>query len=333
MVTRADPIHPYDQYLFGLGWVIYVNVTRNEESTMSFTILTKRELVPTVHQMEIAAPRVAKKAMPGQFVILRIDEHGERIPLTIADFDVQTGTITLIFQEIGKTTRQLASLAAGGSIADVAGPLGNPSTIEKFGTVVCVGGGVGIAPIFPIARALKSAGNRVISIIGARSADILFWEDRMDEASSELHITTDDGTKGHHGFVTEVVQNLLERGRHGGHDERDEHGEPDEHNGQIDRVIAIGPPVMMRAVAGVTKPFGVSTVVSLNPIMVDGTGMCGACRVLVGGETKFACVDGPEFDAHEVDFTLLMSRLAMYLPEEKEALDCKAVAELAARGQ
>ncbi|MCK4459348.1 MAG: sulfide/dihydroorotate dehydrogenase-like FAD/NAD-binding protein [Methanosarcinales archaeon] len=273
---------------------------------MSFTILKKHELVPTVYLMGIAAPRVAKKAMPGQFVILRIDEHGERIPLTIADFDARTGTITLIFQKIGKTTRQLASLAAGGSIADVAGPLGKPSVIEKFGTVICVGGGVGIAPIFPIARALKSAGNRVISIIGARSADILFWEDRMNEASSELHITTDDGTKGHHGFVTEVVQNLLE---HGGH------------SGQIDRVIAIGPPVMMRAVASVTKPFGVKTVVSLNPIMVDGTGMCGACRVLVGGETKFACVDGPEFDAHEVDYTLLMSRLAMYLPEEKEALE------------
>ncbi len=297
---------------------------------MSFIILKKHELVPTVHLMEIAASRVAKKAMPGQFVILRIDEHGERIPLTIADFDVQAGTITLIFQEIGKTTCQLASLAAGGSITDVAGPLGNPSTIEKFGTVVCVGGGVGIAPIFPIARALSGAGNRVISIIGARSADILFWEDRMNEASSELHITTDDGTKGHHGFVTEVVQNLLEQGEH---DERDENGEPDGHREQIDRVIAIGPPVMMRAVAGVTKPFGVKTVVSLNPIMVDGTGMCGACRVLVGGETKFACVDGPEFDAHEVDFTLLMSRLAMYLPEEKEALNCKAEAKLAERSQ
>ena len=297
---------------------------------MSFTILKKHELVPTIHQMEITAPRVAKKAMPGQFVILRINERGERIPLTIADFDVQAGTITLIFQEIGKTTCQLASLAAGGLIADVTGPLGTPSTIGKFGTVVCVGGGVGIAPIFPIARALLEAGNRVISIIGARSADILFWEKRMDAASSELHITTDDGTKGHHGFVTEVVQNLLERGKHGAHSEP---GEPDGHNGQIDRVIAIGPPVMMRAVAGVTKPFGVKTVVSLNPIMVDGTGMCGACRVLVGGETKFACVDGPEFDAHEVDFTLLMSRLAMYLPEEKEAIDCKATAKLAAGGQ
>ena len=276
---------------------------------MPFTILKKRELVPTIHQVDVAAPQVAEKAMPGQFVILRIDECGERIPLTIADFDAADGTVTLIFQEIGKTTRQLASLGAGDSIADLAGPLGCASSIERFGTVVCVGGGVGIAPIFPIARGLMEAGNKVISIIGARSADILFWEERMEEASSELYVTTDDGTKGHHGFVTDIVQKVIESGE------------------QVDRVIAIGPPVMMRAVAGVTKPFGVKTVVSLNPIMVDGTGMCGACRVLVGGVTKFACVDGPEFDAHEVDFTLLMSRLAMYLPEEKEALDYEAAAE------
>ncbi|NOQ34164.1 MAG: sulfide/dihydroorotate dehydrogenase-like FAD/NAD-binding protein [Methanosarcinales archaeon] len=276
---------------------------------MPFTIIKKRELVPTIHQLDVAAPRVAEKTMPGQFVILRIDECGERIPLTIADFDAADGTVTLIFQEIGKTTRQLASLDAGDSIADLAGPLGRASAIERFGTVVCVGGGVGIAPIFPIARGLKVAGNRVISIIGARSADILFWEERMEEASSKLYVTTDDGTKGHHGFVTDIVQKVIESGE------------------QVDRVIAIGPPVMMRAVAGVTKPFGVKTVVSLNPIMVDGTGMCGACRVLVGGVTKFACVDGPEFDAHEVDFTLLMSRLAMYLPEEKEALDYEAAAE------
>ncbi|HIE32307.1 MAG TPA: sulfide/dihydroorotate dehydrogenase-like FAD/NAD-binding protein [Methanosarcinales archaeon] len=270
---------------------------------MSFTISKKHELVPTIHRIDVEALRLAEKAMPGQFVILRIDEHGERIPLTIADFDASAGTITLIFQEIGKTTRQLALLAAGDQITDFTGPLGRPSEIRGFGTVVCVGGGVGIAPIFPIARGMREAGNRVISVIGARSESILFWEDRMDEASSELYVATDDGTKGHHGFVTDIVQNILERGE------------------RIDRVIAIGPPVMMRAVAGVTKPFCVKTVVSLNPIMVDGTGMCGACRVLVGNETKFACVDGPEFDAHEVDFTLLMNRLAMYLPEEKEALE------------
>lgn len=272
---------------------------------MSFIILKKHEIAPAIHLMDIKAPRVARKVMPGQFAILRIDECGERIPLTIADFDAPSGTITLIFQEVGKTTYQLAALNAGDSITDVTGPLGNPSQIEKLGTVVCVGGGVGIAPVFPIVRAMKSAGNRVISIIGARSADLLFWEDRMAAVSDELQIATDDGTKGHHGFVTDIVQSVLERG-----------GDAD-----VDRVIAIGPPVMMRAVAGITGMFGVKTVVSLNSIMVDGTGMCGACRVLVGGETKFACVDGPEFDAHEVDFTLLMKRLAMYLPEEREALD------------
>ncbi len=226
--------------------VSYVNIHLMRGSRDVIYHIKKHELVPTLHHMKIASPLVARKAMPGQFVILRIDEHGERIPLTIAD---------------------------------VTGPLGNPSEIRRFGTVVCVGGGVGIAPIFPIARALEGVGNRVISIIGARSADILFWEDRMDKASSKLYVATDDGMEGHHGFVTDVVQKMLECG---------ERGE------QIDRVIAIGPPVMMRAVAGVTKPFGVKTVVSLNPIRMDGTGMCGACRVLVGNETKFACVDGPE---------------------------------------
>lgn len=258
-----------------------------------------------IHLMVVRAKRVAQKAMPGQFVILRIEECGERIPLTIADNDSRTGTITLVFQEVGKTTRQLAGAVGGDSITDLAGPLGKPSEIREFGTVMCIGGGVGIAPIFPIARAMKESGNKVISVIGARSAGVLFWEDRMDEVSDELHIATDDGTRGHHGFVTDIVQSVLEGGTHT----------------HVDRVIAIGPPVMMRAVAGVTEPFGVKTLVSLNPIMVDGTGMCGACRVSVGGETKFACVDGPEFDAHAVDFALLESRLAMYRREEKEALE------------
>ena len=272
---------------------------------MSFAVLKREELSPTIHLMAIRAERVARKAMPGQFVILRIEECGERIPLTIADFDALAGTITLVFQEVGKTTRQLATLVGGDSIRDLAGPLGKPSEIREFGTVMCVGGGVGIAPIFPIARAMKESRNKVISVIGARSASILLWEDRMNEVSDELHIATDDGTKGYHGFVTDIVQSVLEDGTHT----------------QVDRVIAIGPPVMMRAVAGVTKPFGVKTLASLNPIMVDGTGMCGACRVSVGGETKFACVDGPEFDAHAVDFALLESRLAMYRREEKEALE------------
>jgi NAD(P)H-flavin reductase len=271
--------------------------------TMPFKILKKEELVPTIHLMEISAPRIAKKAQPGQFVILRIDEKGERIPLTIADFDRNKGSIAMIFQEVGKTTMHLSSLKAGDELLDFTGPLGNPAQIENFGTVVLVGGGVGVAPVFPQARAFRESGNKVISIIGARSANLLLWEDRMCEVSDELYITTDDGTKGHHGFVTDVVKKLLEEGT------------------KADRVVAIGPPVMMRAVAGVTRPFNIKTIVSLNSIMVDGTGMCGACRVLIGNETKFACVDGPEFDAHLVDFTLLMSRLAQYQPEEKIALE------------
>jgi NAD(P)H-flavin reductase len=209
----------------------------------------------------------------------------------------------MIFQAVGTTTTKLSTLKAGVAILDFIGPLGNPAHIENEGTVILVGGGVGVAPIFPQARAFKEAGNKVISIIGARSSNLLLWEDRMREVSDELYITTDDGTKGHHGFVTDIVKKILESGT------------------KVDRVIAIGPPVMMRAVAGVTRPFNVKTVVSLNSIMVDGTGMCGACRVLVGNETKFACVDGPEFDAHLVDFTLLMNRLSMYQPEEKLAFE------------
>ncbi len=270
---------------------------------MPFEIIEKKELVPTIHMMEISAPRIAKKAQPGQFVILRIDENGERIPLTIADFDRGNGIITTIFMVVGKTTMQLSTLKKGDELLDFIGPLGNPAHIENEGTVLLIGGGVGVAPIFPQARAFKEAGNRVISIIGSRSANLLLWEDRMREVSDELYITTDDGTKGHHGFVTDIVKKVLEDGT------------------KVDRVVAIGPPVMMRSVAGVTRPFNVRTIVSLNSIMVDGTGMCGACRVLVGNETKFACVDGPEFDAHLVDFTLLMNRLAMYQSEEKMAFE------------
>jgi NAD(P)H-flavin reductase len=270
---------------------------------MPFKIIKKQELVPTIYLMDVSAPRIASKAQPGQFVILRIDETGERIPLTIADFDRKKGTITMIFQAVGKTTTHLSTLGIGDELLDFIGPLGNPAHIENMGTVILVGGGVGVAPVFPQARAFKEAGNKVISIIGARSASLLLWEDMMREASDELHITTDDGTKGHHGFVTDIVKKILESGM------------------KVDRVVAIGPPVMMRAVAGVTRPFNVKTIVSLNSIMVDGTGMCGACRVLVGNETKFACVDGPEFDAHLVDFTLLMNRLAIYQPEEKLAFE------------
>jgi ferredoxin--NADP+ reductase len=270
---------------------------------MTYKIIEKYEMVPTIHLMKIHAQNVAKAAKPGQFIILRIDETGERIPLTIADYDAKEGSVTIIFQEMGKTTKQLATLNAADDIQDFVGPLGKPADIKKLGTIVLVGGGVGVAPIYPQAKAYRDAGNRVISIIGARSADLLILEDEMRSVSDELYITTDDGTKGHHGFVTEVVKQLLESGN------------------DIARIVAIGPPVMMRAVAGVTAPFDVETIVSLNPIMIDGTGMCGGCRVSVGGETKFACVDGPEFDARLVDFDLLMSRLGLYRSEEAQALE------------
>jgi ferredoxin--NADP+ reductase/dihydroorotate dehydrogenase electron transfer subunit len=252
--------------------------------------------------MKVLAPDVARAAKPGQFVIIRIDEQSERIPLTIADYNVEEGSVTIIFQEMGKTTKQLATLKAGKELQDFVGPLGTPSDIEKLGTIVLVGGGVGVAPIYPQAKAYKAAGNKVIAIIGARSENLLILEDEMRAISDELIVCTDDGTKGHHGFVTEMLQKLLERGEH------------------VNRVVAIGPAIMMRAVASVTKPFNVQTIVSLNPIMIDGTGMCGGCRVSVGGITKFACVDGPEFDAHKVDFNLLMNRLAVYRNEESISL-------------
>ncbi len=265
---------------------------------MSYRIIDKRDMVHQVHLMKVLAPDVARAAKPGQFVIIRIDEQSERIPLTIADYNVTDGSVSIIFQEMGKTTKQMATLKSGEELQDFVGPLGTPSEIEKLGTVVLVGGGVGVAPSYPQAKAYKEAGNKVITIIGARSENLLILEEEMRSASDELIVCTDDGTKGHHGFVTEVLQKLLENGEH------------------VDRVVAIGPPIMMRAVAGVTKPFGIQTIVSLNPIMIDGTGMCGGCRVSVDGKTKFACVDGPEFDAHKVDFNLLMNRLAVYRDEE-----------------
>ncbi len=267
-----------------------------------YRIVAKKELAPAVKSLTINAPLISKKARPGQFIIIRVDESGERIPLTIADLDVQQGTVTTIFLEVGKTTKQLGSLKEGGSLADLAGPLGKPTEIKKYGKVVCVGGGVGVAPLYLEAKALKDAGNKVISIIGARTKELLIFEKEMQQVSDELHIATDDGSKGHHGFVTDVLQKLIT-----------------EQN--IDMVLAIGPTVMMKAVAKVTKPHNIKTLVSLNPIMVDGTGMCGACRVTVGGETKFTCVDGPEFDAHLVDFEELMNRQRTYLEEEKVALE------------
>ncbi len=264
-----------------------------------YRILERQDLVPDIHLFRVAAPNVAKKAHPGQFVVIRIDERGERIPLTIADWDTLEGSITIVFMVVGTTTYRLAQLQAGDSIADFIGPLGLPSHIEKYGTVVCVAGGVGVAPIAPVARALKKEGNKIISILGARSKNLLFWEDKLRHDSDELIVTTDDGSYGRKGLVTEPLKELLGS------------------ENKIDRVIAIGPSIMMKFCAKTTEPFGVKTMVSLNPIMVDGTGMCGCCRVLVGGVTRFACVDGPDFDGHQVDWDLLFARQRTYLEEEK----------------
>lgn len=268
-----------------------------------YKIIKKSELATGIKLMEISAPEIAEKAQPGQFVILRVDEEGERFPLTLVDWNRGKGTITLIFLEVGVSTRKLGMLEEGDIILDVAGPLGNPSEIKDFGTVCVVGGGVGTASAYPIARALKMAGNRVISIVGARTAGLLILEDEMGKVSDEVHISTDDGTKGQKGFVSEVLKMLIQKG----------------YNFKL--VYAIGPAVMMRAVAEVTRPYKIPTIASLNSIMVDGMGMCGACRVTVGGETKFACVDGPEFDAHKVDFGELIKRQMSFLAEEKMALE------------
>jgi ferredoxin/flavodoxin---NADP+ reductase len=268
-----------------------------------FKIIDARFLAPDVKRFQIEAPRIARKRKAGQFVIVRLHEHGERIPLTIADSDLAAGTITLIVQGIGKTTRLMNSLNAGDAILDVVGPLGEPSHVENFGSVVIIGGGVGTAIAYPTAVAMKRAGNRVISILGARNAELLILEVEVRATSDELFIMTDDGSYGEKGFVTQKLQQLLDLGR------------------IVDQVLAIGPIPMMKAVADVTRPRGIKTIVSLNPIMVDGTGMCGGCRVMVGGTSKFACVDGPEFDAHQVDFQILMQRNSLYKQQEKAALE------------
>jgi ferredoxin--NADP+ reductase len=265
-----------------------------------YRIVEKEELAHKIKLFKVEAPKIARKARPGQFIILRIDENGERIPLTIADYDADQGTITIIFQEVGKTTDLLGEMNVGDYILDFAGPLGCASEIEKVGTVVCVGGGAGIAPVYPIARALFEAGNTVITIIGARCRDMLFWEEEMQQVSSELYVATDDGTAGMKGFVTEVLKDVLAREK-------------------VDKVLAIGPVVMMQAVAKVV-PENLPLTVSLNTIMVDGTGMCGACRLEADGETKFACVDGPEFDGHTVNWELVLQRSKMFLNEEALAL-------------
>lgn len=277
-----------------------------------FRIISRETLATKIHLFKIEAPAVARKALSGQFVVVRVDERGERIPLTIADWDEKEGSVSMVFMEVGATTFRLAQLKAGESIADFVGPLGVPSDIEKFGTVVCVAGGVGVAVITPIAKALKEKGNKIISILGARSKHLLFWEDKLRNASHQLIVTTDDGTYGRKGVVTEPLKELLESGE------------------KVDRVIAIGPTIMMKFCAKTTQPFGVKTIVSLNPIMVDGTGMCGCCRVSVGGVTRFACVDGPDFDGHQVDWDLLSARQRIYLDEEKRSLE-RWQAEMAKR--
>ncbi|ASQ91121.1 ferredoxin-NADP reductase [Prosthecochloris sp. GSB1] len=266
-----------------------------------YKIVSARFLAENIKKFEIEAPRIAKKRKAGQFVMLRVGQSGERIPLTIAGSDPEKGTITIIAQGAGKTTRKLNAMEAGDTITDIVGPLGTPSHIENFGTAVSIGGGVGTAIAYPTAVALKEAGNHVITINGARSRDMVILEEEMKSVSDEAYITTDDGSYGFHGFVTQKLQELIDSGK------------------KIDYVLAIGPIPMMKAVAEVTRPHNISTVVSLNPIMVDGTGMCGGCRVTVDDEIKFACVDGPEFDAHQVDFANLSDRNKIYLAEEKKS--------------
>ena len=264
-------------------------------------IVKKQVLSEDVCRFEVEAPVIARKRKAGQFIILRIHEEGERIPLTIADADPEAGTITLIVQAVGKTTRHLNGLPEGDAILDIAGPLGMPTHVEKFGTVVPVGGGIGIAVAYPIAKAMKEAGNRVVSIIGARNKDLIILEDDVRATSDETVVTTDDGSYGVHGFVTDALGQVIDR------------------EASVDLVLAIGPLVMMKAVCNLTAKFGIKTLVSLNPIMIDGTGMCGGCRITYDGKPAFVCVDGPEFDGHKVDFDELQSRLGTYHEAEAAA--------------
>jgi ferredoxin/flavodoxin---NADP+ reductase len=268
-----------------------------------YPILAARRLAPDIKLFEIEAPYIARKRQAGQFVIVRVHERGERIPLTIADASIERGSVTLVVQGVGKTTKLLNLLEAGDALLDIVGPLGRPSEIERFGTAVVIGGGVGTAIAYPTAVALKRAGNRVVSIVGGRTRELVILEDELRATSDVLHVTTDDGSYGEKGLVTDRLKAIIDDGQ------------------QVDYVLAIGPVPMMRAVAEVTRPHGIKTVVSLNSIMVDGTGMCGGCRVQIGKESKFACVDGPEFDAHAVDFAVLSQRNAMYRAAEARALE------------
>jgi ferredoxin--NADP+ reductase len=266
------------------------------------TIVYKKRLSPNTVRIEVVAPLVAHKALPGQFIILRVHGRGERIPLTIADSDPEKGTITLLFQEVGASTLQLGLIEEGGKLHDVVGPLGHPTPIKNYGTACVVAGGLGTAEMYPIARALREAGNRVVTVVGARRQDLLVLLEEMESVSDELIVTTDDGSFGRKGVVTEPLKELVD-------------------DGKVDFVITCGPVIMMKFVAAATRDAGIPTFASLNPIMVDGTGMCGACRVSLGGVTKFACVDGPDFDAHQVDFELLMMRQKAFCEFEKRALE------------
>lgn len=264
-----------------------------------YRIISKRELCPNQYEITVEAPNVVRNAKAGQFIIFRVEENGERVPLTIADVDKEKGLLTLVFMAVGYSTKKLSLLNEGDVLVDIVGPLGQPTAIKKYGTVVCVAGGYGAAPCYLISKAFKEAGNKVYMIMGARTKDLIFWQDKMKNACSELFITTDDGTLGEKGFVTKVLEKIIEKEN-------------------IDYVIAVGPMPMMRSVADITKDKNIYTEASMNPIMVDGTGMCGACRVTVGGITKFACVDGPDFNAHEIDFDEVINRSKIYKEQERK---------------
>ena len=266
---------------------------------MGYKILSKRELCPNQYELTIDAPYVVRNAKAGQFIIFRAEEQGERVPLTIADVNSETGALTIVFMAVGYSTKKLAELEVGDEILDVVGPLGQPTHIKKYGTVVCVAGGYGAAPCYLIAKSFKEAGNKVYMIMGARSKQLVFWQEKMKDVCEELYITTNDGTLGEKGFVTEVLERLICAEK-------------------IDYIIAVGPIPMMRAVAELTRDKNIYTEASMNPIMVDGTGMCGACRVTVGGEVKFACVDGPDFNAHKIDFDEVINRSMIYKDEERK---------------
>ncbi|MCD8377299.1 MAG: sulfide/dihydroorotate dehydrogenase-like FAD/NAD-binding protein [Candidatus Gastranaerophilales bacterium] len=279
--------------------MVKLNKEENEGIKMGYKILSKQELCPNQYEIKIDAPYVVRNAKAGQFIIFRAEENGERVPLTIADVDREKNELTLVFMAVGYSTKKLAELNIGDELVDIVGPLGKPTHIENYGTAVCIAGGYGAAPCYLIAKALKDAGNKVYMIMGARTKDLIFWQDKMKNACTELYITTDDGSLGIKGFGTTVMKEIMDREK-------------------VDYAIAVGPMPMMRAVAELTRSKGIKTEASMNPIMVDGTGMCGACRLTVGGETKFACVDGPDFDAHQIDFDEVINRTRIYKDEERK---------------